>query len=488
MKRMVVPVLAAIVAAGCVSGTDPSSGAIRVLNAVIDSAPLDLRIDGELQLAGIDYAAATPFVADRAGEYQITLEEVQIPGATPVTETVYDQPVSLAVNDQVTLVVVGSAGAGTREIVEIRTRTEAPPAGTARFQFLHAVAGAAPLDVYVIEPDALVSASTPVVSGLAYKASTEPTLRDVGEARIVVTDAGNPAAVRFESGEIRFSLGSESLFALVESPGPDAGSRPVVVVNVTPSGAIGIADRNAQAAVRAVNAAPGAYSLDAFVNETSVDPDERQACDPSSTETDTLLELCALSFPAVTPYSLLAPGNYAIKLQKTAADAVAAQSLSAVLANLASTTLVIAGLTSDTATAAEQGLLNFVSGRRIAANARLRTVDASLAADAAVAGEPTTDRLEIYITAPGVPLADETPDFINLRLGSDTGYVSLAAGSYQLRLARRDTAAAAGTEPQVLYSRDLVLAAGGIYTLVLIDSVGGVQPLQSLSIEDDPTP
>ena len=75
-----------------------------------------------------------------------------------------------------------------------------------------------------------------------------------------------------------------------------------------------------------------------------------------------------------------------------------------------------------------------IGGRRIATEAQLRIVDTSLAADNALGGDPTTDRLELYIMPAGASLADETADFVGMQFGSDTGYVPELAGNYDVTL------------------------------------------------------
>jgi hypothetical protein len=61
------------------------------------------------------------------------------------------------------------------------------------------------------------------------------------------------------------------------------------------------------------------------------------------------------------------------------------------------------------------------------------------------------------------------------------------AGTYRLRLAKADTATPEAA-PEVLLDQQFTLTNGGIYTLLIADSPGGVQPLQLLSIDDDPAP
>jgi hypothetical protein len=202
-------------------------------------------------------------------------------------------------------------------------------------------------------------------------------------------------------------------------------------------------------------------------------------------EVGTLLELCALPYTSIGAYDTFLPGTYDLKIQKTGDDAVAAQTVLTGLGGSIASTAVITGLQPDTATVMQLGARTLVSGRRVATAAQLRVVDLSLGADVALGADPATDRLELYIVPAGTPLDDETADFVNLRFGADTGYISQLAGSYDVTLVQADTATPDVT-PVVLLSRVVTLADGGIYTLLIADSVPATLPLQYLSIEDDP--
>lgn len=488
MKRVVGLLLMVMLVGGCVDGTNPSNGAVRILNAVPDAPRMSLSLDGQLRATNVDYASASAYAAAAASDYQVRIDELVVTGANPVTRTIYDENVELNVNDEVSFIVVGDAQAGSEEVVAIRTRTRGVPTGKTRLQFVHAAVGAQSMDVYVIAPDALVTASSPFAQALAYKAYTPQQELTGGSAKIVLTAPNDPNAVLFDSGSIFLTLEGTLLVAVVPNLGSDAAERPFFLVVMTGAGSAVLLDRDTRGQVRAVNAAPGSYGLDVFVNTGAVNTTARQECDPLSEETGTLLELCGLLFGEITPFSAIAPASYGVKVQKAAAPAVAAQTFGLGLTGGSRSSLVLTGLTADDSTTTTQSLLTLNSTRRIATTAQLRIADASLAADATVAGDPLTDRLDLFITAPGEPLAGKSPNFVNLRLGSDTGYVPFAAGSYQVTLARVDTAAPAGTEPQALYSREIAIVNGGLYTLVIIDSAGGVQPLGSLSLEDDPTP
>ncbi len=486
-RRLAVLACGAAITAGCVSGSDPSSGAVRMLNAVADGPRMNLLVDEELRIAAVGFPGGSAFVTSRAGDYRLRIEEVSPSSGAAPTDTIYDQPLSLAVNDEVTFIVTGEAAAGTEEVLAIRNRTRGVPFGQTRVQFVHAAAGAPAVDVYLTEPGAVLSAAAPIAPALGYRASTAQQEVGGGGARIAITAVNDPGTVLFDSGAIFLTLEGSLLIALVPDAAIAGSSSPFSLVVMTGTAAAAVSDKDTGSEVRVVNAAPASYELDVIVNDTSVADGIRQDCDSSTQESGTVLEFCATAFSSVGSFAPLPGGSYDVNIQKTGADAVAAQTLGGTFLAGTPFSLVLTGLTDDAATVTSQGLLVLAGARRVATVAQLRVVDASLAADAAVTGDPTTDRLELYITEPGADLAAESPDFVNLRLGSDTDYLSLAAGGYQLTLVRADTAMPEAP-PEVLFTQELLLADGGLYTLVIADSVGGVPPLQSLSLEDDPGP
>jgi hypothetical protein len=440
-----------------------------------------------LQFTGLDYPTATPYFTATGGAHTVRIEELLPTGSSPATRTIYDQSTSLTVNDESTLVVVGDAASGTEEVVDVRTVTRGVPTGKTRVQFIHATLGGAPVDVYVTAPDAAIAASTPFAAGLTYKSVTGQQDITGGNAQIVVTAAGSPATVLFDSGTVFLTLEGTVLIAIVQNNGADAAVRPFILSILTGTGSGVLLDENTQASLRLVNASPGTYSLDAFLNETTVADTDRQACDPGTVEAATLLELCTLAYGSIGTYASFLPGSYELKFQVAGNDAISAQSFAGGFALASESTVVPVGLVSDTATATQLSLVNLLAGRRIATAGQLRIVNASVAATDAISGDPTTDRIELYITAPGAVLADESPDFFSLAVGFDSGYVALPAGEYQVTLAKTDTAAT-DPVPEPLFTQQVSLDVSGLYTLVIGDSIGGIAPLQSFSLEDDPTP
>jgi len=484
MTRYVFLLVLAAAMGGCVSSDEASNGAIRVLHAVPDAPRMNMYFNDGLQASGFDYRAASAYIAVTAGGYQVRIEEQLPSGASPATRKIFDEPVNLAVNDEVTLVIVGSAADNSEEVLRIVTTTRGVPTGKTRLQAVHAAPGAPPVDIYVLAPDELVTASTPAASALGYKSWTGQADVTAATNRLVITAAGDPATVLLESNNVFLPLEGTLLVAVVANTGLDANVHPVSVVFLTSTGSGLVADKDTPAYLRLANASPGAYTLDAFVNATSVDDTARQDCDPQSSEDGTLLEKCALPYEFVGPYDELDPANYDIKLQKSADPAVSARAFAIGLGAASQLTALARGLIADSATETTVLLQSLADTRRVATAAQLRIVDASVAADDAVSGDPSTDRLELYITGACASLEGETPDFSGLASGSDTGYRSYLAGDYQLSFTRTDTAASP-VVPEILLSKRVTLTEGGVYTLVIDDSVGGVQPVKFLSLDDD---
>ncbi|CAG0946659.1 hypothetical protein GPROT2_03859 [Gammaproteobacteria bacterium] len=470
---------------GCVNKQDASSSAVRILNAVPDGSRMSLIVNGATRASGYDYGSGTPWVVQAAGQTAVRIDEALPADASPAYRTLHDASHSFAVNDELTLVVLGQAAGQAEEVVQIATRTRGVPTGKTRLQFINASSAVGPVDVYLLAPGTLANPGTQLTAGLAYKAYTSEVEVTGGNNQIVVTEAGQPQTVLLDSGQLYLPLEGAWTVAIIANPGVDSATRRINLVVLSGSGSALILDKAAKAQARFVNASPGSYAIDSFINALSVDGTARQACDPLTTETDTVLEECAQPYGFVGAFHGIAPGAYGIKTQKAADAGVSARTLSGTLAAGVASTMVIDGLVADTDTTTTTGMQTLLGTRRMATAAQLRVVDFSLAASATLEGDPATDRLELYITPPCAALDDEEPDFYNLVLGSDIGYRQLVPGDYQVVLARGDTAATAGP-PVVLLSKRMTLAAGGIYTELITDSLGGVLPVGFLSVDDDP--
>lgn len=479
----------AVLAGACVNSQNAHNGAIRIVNAGPDVLPIRLLLDDEIRASSYAFGNGSGFVATHADTYQVKVQELLPAAADPNTEDLVDESVELQINQEVTYVVVGEEGAGSLQVLQILDTTTGVPLGKTRLQFLHAAVGGPDFDVYVTAPDAVLTASAPFASGKSYTTWTDQQEVTPGNSQIVLTAPGDPTTILFQSSTLYLPPQADLLIVVIPNPSFAAHpGRPFALTLLSGTGSTLVQDKDAQSELRVVNASPGSYSLDVFLDSTNVDGTARQTCDPLTTEEGTYLELCALPFESIGPYNTVDPsGSYQLKFQKTGDDAVAAQNVVYSFVAGGGSTAVLTGLIDDSATTTTIGVHSVSNARPAAEAAQLRIVDASLAADQAVAGDPSTDRLDLYITAPDASLADEAPDFVGFTLGSDTGYLYEVAGNYKVTLVKVDSATPE-VAPVELASLQVAIANDGIYTLLIVDSTGGVEPLQFLSIDDDPTP
>jgi hypothetical protein len=93
-----------------------------------------------------------------------------------------------------------------------------------------------------------------------------------------------------------------------------------------------------------------------------------------------------------------------------------------------------------------------------------------------VHGSPSA--VDVYVTAPGADLATTTPTLTNLPFEAVSAYLTVAAGSYEIRVTPT------GTKTVAIDSGAVALAAGQIRTVVALDAPGGGTPLTAIILDD----
>ena len=96
----------------------------------------------------------------------------------------------------------------------------------------------------------------------------------------------------------------------------------------------------------------------------------------------------------------------------------------------------------------------------------------------AIHGAPGAPTVDIYVTAPGADLEQETPVLSGVEFGDVADYVEVPAGDYQVRVTP------AGTTTVVIDSGTLTLSSGQVRTVIAVDATGGGGPFDLLLLSD----
>jgi hypothetical protein len=97
---------------------------------------------------------------------------------------------------------------------------------------------------------------------------------------------------------------------------------------------------------------------------------------------------------------------------------------------------------------------------------------------------PAAGAVDVFVTAVGADLALATPTLTNVAVNSASAYLSVAAGTYQVRLVPAGTLAAARTAAVSLNIASVALPANGARTIIAADAAAGGVPLRNFVLTD----
>jgi hypothetical protein len=91
---------------------------------------------------------------------------------------------------------------------------------------------------------------------------------------------------------------------------------------------------------------------------------------------------------------------------------------------------------------------------------------------------PSAGNVDIYVTEPGADITNVAPAFAGVPFRAETGYVSLAGGSYDV------TVTVAGTKTAAIGPAAITVADGSVYTAAARDATGGGPPFGLILLDE----
>lgn len=422
----------------------PPTASLQVLHASSDAPAVNVVVNGNALLTDVDYKQGSARLQLEPGTYS-----VQVDGITPGGDVTVIGPVDLTldVDTVYTVAAVGKVGDGTIEAVVLNQPRTAVAAGSARAFVLHGASEAPAVDVYVTTPGADLTGTAPLGS-FSYKESLGPVEVAAGDYQIRVTLAGDPTAVVYDTGTVTLSDGDDLLLSAVNNTVAESTTlmqaSPISLAILTGAGSAEILDAATPASLRVVHASADAPNVDVIVD-------------------DAVTLVSDLAFPDATPFVPVDPATYNVKV-------TAAGNASAVVIDADLT--LDAGVTYDVLAvnelAAIEPLVLTDDYRSVITEAKVRIIHAS----------PTAQDVDIYVTEQGADITNIEPTLAGVPFKANTGFLSLAAGAYDV------TVTPAGSKTAAIGPAAIGVNAGGIYTAIARDAEGGGAPLNLILLDD----
>lgn len=405
---------------------------LRVLHASPDAPAVNIYLDGAMSPAieALDYGQASAWANLDAKAYEVDVYGI-LPDLSDTPDAVIEADPILLEDVNYTVVAVNSLG-------DISAKLFADDGSTTdservRVQVAHLTASAPAVDIHVTASAATLSENT-VTGTIGFEDGSDllgPALLDAGEDyRIRVTLQNTPDTVVFDSGTIALTAGSDLFIGAIPNVS-GVGESPIALAVLDGSGSAIIYDETGGAAVRAAHLVSDVGTVDVYAStDLSGDP-----------------VFADVDFQAVSDYAEVPEGSYDLAVSADDGTTAAITEPGVELTRGMSYTVLAIG----TASGSNLELLPFVDDRRSVATAvKVRLIH----------GASDTAEVDIYVTADG-NIADVDPTFADVPYKATTGFVALAAGSYNVKITP------AGDKGTVAIDVDLDnLEAGQIYTAI----------------------
>jgi hypothetical protein len=439
---------AAIAITACVDGggTDPSVvpevSTLRVVHASADAPNVNVVIDGSNFAEDLAFKAATALSTVSSGTASVRVDGL-LPGGTA---TVIG-PVDLTLEDQTEYNVIAVGGLSAIEPLVVSSPAASALVNTVRAQVVHGAPNAPQVDVYVTAPGADLAQSV-ALGSFSFRESLGPVEVPSGDYQIRVTlpgTPGAPGAVVFDSGTV--SLPSANML-IVAVENTTLGASPIsLFATANGVGDLEILDRDTPTQFRVIHNSPDAPAVDVIVNDDFMNPP--------------LLE--SVPFPVFSDFIEVPAATYNVKV--TAENNPGAIVIDEDLALAAGQTYSVYAID----VLANIGAYVLIDDlRSVATEAKVRIVHLA----------PGAGLVDIYVTEVGADITTLDPTFAGVDFEAETGYVSLAEGSYDV------TVTVAGTKTIAIGPATISLVNGEVYTAVARDAVGGGAPFGLILLDD----
>ena len=421
---------------------------IRALHASPDAPTVNIWVDGEEALSGVDYMDGSGFVP--VGKSVSVAVEANLPGDE--TAIVYEEDWLLPFYDiPVTFIATGylddQGGVPWVFAIENWFWSERITPDFFRVQIVHAAPSAPPVDVYVTAFDAaLETPITGVDTPLFYFGFTwEPIEVPAGDYRIRITPAGDAETVVFDSGEtpLTFAAGTDLMIVAVDNVGP--GDMPVQLVVMDGTTAFTLYDIDTPASVVAAHMSPDAPNVDLLADVVGTEEDEAL---PLVRDVG-YNEFCDLAVPA--------PGVYTVSVVDTGNNDTVAHTIPVDVMKGDEAISIVSGFLADGVTPDITDITLVSDTRSIFTEGKLRITHAS----------PSTGAVDLYFVPDGTLIADVDPTFAAVPFGGDTTQLSIAPDVYDIYVT------AAGSKDPVFEEQDATFDGGEVLDAIARDPLEG---------------
>jgi hypothetical protein len=424
---------------------------VQVFHGSSDAPTVNVIIDGNVALSGVDFLQASNFISVEAGTHTIQIDGI-LPGGATVT-VIPETQVTLDADTIYTISAINNVANIEPSII---SQSDAPvAAGSARVFVLHGTPGAVapdfslPVDVHVTAPGGALD----MPLNFDFRGTIGPVELPAGDYQIRVFLAGSTdeADRVYDSGTI--PLGDGDDLRLVAVPNTAGGPGALTLAGLTPSGPVTILDAGTPTGLRLGHLSPDTPAVDVYANGA--------------------VYAGGVPYPTVTGFAPLPAGTYTVSVAPagTMNDVIGPVDLPFDAGTLNSV-LVVDTLDTITTDPNYLPIILRDDARPYATNARVRVIHAA-------PGAPTVD---VYVV-PVDPMMETDitnvePTLADFDFRTVTDYLSLAEGDYDVIVTGVDS------KDPVIGPKTISIANGGVYTAIARQPGGDAMDFDVIVLAD----